>query len=143
MKQNPSRLKYKKNHKVSSLNLFLNEQKNFYPNQGILTLRSLENSKLTYNQIEACRKSIRRVLKKQGTILIRIFTNISVTKKSVASRMGKGKGAHYIWKAIVKKGQIICEVICPSIEKYNLSIKAFKSASSKLPFKTKIGFNYY
>jgi large subunit ribosomal protein L16 len=95
MKQNPSRLKYKKNHKPSSSNLYLSEQKNFNSTKGNLILKSLENGKLTYNQIEACRKTIRRILKKQGVVYLRVFTNVSITKKPVASRMGKGKGSHY------------------------------------------------
>ena len=96
MKQNPSKLKFKKNHKPSSSNLYLIQQKTFYPLKGFLALKSLENAKLTYKQIEACRKSVRRVLKKQGNVFLRVFTDISLTKKSVASRMGKGKGAHYV-----------------------------------------------
>jgi large subunit ribosomal protein L16 len=96
MKQNPSRLKYKKYQKISSSTLFLKENKNFFALKGQLVLKSLENYKLTYNQIEACRKSIRRMLKKQGSIFLRIFTNISVTKKPLATRMGKGKGSHNI-----------------------------------------------
>jgi len=95
MKQNPSRLKYKKNHKPSSSNLYLVEQKNFNMIKGNLMLKSSENGKLTYNQIEACRKTIRRVLKKQGIVYLRVFTNVSITKKPVASRMGKGKGSHF------------------------------------------------
>jgi large subunit ribosomal protein L16 len=94
MKQYPSRLKYRKNHRASKSILYLEETKNFFPNRGLISLKASENCKLTYNQIEACRKSIRRSLRKQGFIFLRIFTNISVTKKSLASRMGSGKGAH-------------------------------------------------
>lgn len=143
MKQNPSKLKFKKNHKPSIWNLYLKQHKTFFPLKGLLALQSLENGKLTYNQIEACRKSIRRVLKKQGIILLRVFTNISVTKKPVSTRMGKGKGSHHIWVSLIKKGQIICEILNPSIEKFNLSLKALNSAASKLPLKTKIVHNYY
>ena len=96
MKQYPSRLKFKKNHRPSSSTLYLNESKLFYPERGIMMLQSLENYKLTFNQLEACRKCIRRIVEKQGTVLIRVFTNISVTKKPVATRMGKGKGSHHI-----------------------------------------------
>ena len=79
MKQNPSKLKYKKNHKPSFSNLYLAEQKSFNSIKGNLILKSLENGKLTYNQIEACRKTIRRILKKQGKVYLRVFTNISIT----------------------------------------------------------------
>jgi large subunit ribosomal protein L16 len=94
MKQNPSVLKYKKNHRVSFSFFFLKEQKNFYLKKGVLALQTQEPGKLTYSQIEACRKSIRRNLKKQGTVYLRTFTSFSVTKKAIASRMGKGKGVH-------------------------------------------------
>jgi large subunit ribosomal protein L16 len=94
MKQNPSKLKFKKNHRPSSSNLYLTQQKTFHPIKGFLAIKSIENAKLTYNQIEACRKSIRRILKKRGNVFLRVFTDISLTKKSVASRMGKGKGSH-------------------------------------------------
>jgi large subunit ribosomal protein L16 len=96
MKQNPSKLKFKKNHRPSSSNLYLAQQKTFYPLKGTLALKSIENGKLTYNQIEACRKSIRRVLQKRGNIFLRVFTDISLTKKPVATRMGKGKGSHHV-----------------------------------------------
>lgn len=143
MKQNPSKLKFKKNHRPSSSNLYLKQQKTFHPLKGFLALKTLENSKLTYNQIEACRKSIRRVLKKRGNVFLRVFTDISLTKKSVASRMGKGKGAHNIWVCLIKKGQIICEISSLSVDIINSSLKALKAASSKLPVKTKIIYNFY
>jgi len=143
MKQYPSRIKYKKNHKPSFSNLYLTEQKNFSAIKGNLILVSIENSRLTYNQIEACRKTIRRILKKQGIVYLRVFTNISITKKPVASRMGKGKGSHHIWICLVKKGQVICEVICYLSQTLNLGLKALKSASSKLPFKTNVLLNHY
>jgi large subunit ribosomal protein L16 len=49
---------------------------------------------LTYKQIEAGRKTIRRTLSKKTKIIIRPFTNISLTKKGLGVRMGKGKGNH-------------------------------------------------
>src|SRR6185295_15233540 len=132
MKQYPSKLKYKKNHKPSSSNLYLAEHKNFNSIKGNLILKSVENGKLTYSQIEACRKTIRRILKKQGFVYLRVFTNVSITKKPIASRMGKGKGSHHSWICLIKKGQVICEVVCSLVNTLNLSFKALKSASSKL-----------
>ena len=143
MKQQPSRLKYKKYHKPSSSCLFLSEQKNITAIKGTLALKSLENKRLTYNQLEACRKSVRRVLKKNGLVFLRIFTYHSITKKPLASRMGKGKGSHHIWVAPIRKGQIICEVLTFFLEKINLGKKALKSGGSKLPIKTNITFNFY
>jgi len=143
MKQQPSRLKYKKYHKPSLSCLLLSEQKNVIPIKGQLALKSLENKRVTYNQLEACRKSIKRMLKKNGLVFIRIFTYHSITKKPLASRMGKGKGGHHIWIAPIKKGQIICEVIIFFLNKIDISKKALISGSTKLPFKTSVIFNMY
>jgi len=94
MKQYPSRLKFKKYHKVNSSFLKLKEQKRFVPLSGLYGLKALDCGKLTFKQIEAGRRAIRRTTKKLGKLTINAFTNHSVSKKPVASRMGKGKGAH-------------------------------------------------
>jgi len=143
MKQQPSRLKYKKYHKPSSSNLFLNEQKNIIPIKGQLALKALENKRINYNQLEACRKSVKRMLKKNGLVFLRIFTYHSITKKPLASRMGKGKGTHNIWIAPIKKGQIICEVIVFFLNKIDISKKALKSGGTKLPLRTSVILNLY
>lgn len=143
MKQQPSRLKYKKYHKPSSSSLFLNEQKNIIPIKGQLALKALENKRINYNQLEACRKSVKRMLKKDGLVFLRIFTYHSITKKPLASRMGKGKGTHNMWIAPIRKGQIICEVLVFFLNKINISKKALKSGGTKLPLKTSVVFNIY
>jgi len=135
MKQYPKKLKFKKYHRLAKSILFLNEQKIFYPLFGSFALRSLECGSLTYKQIEACRKSLKRNVDKKENIYLRAFTNFPVTKKSLGARMGKGKGNFSYWKCPIKAGQIICEVGCFS--EMN-AIKALKSASWRLPFKTKI-----
>jgi len=96
MKQNPSRLKFRKNHKVSSSFFSLVDKKNFYPKYGNFALQSLASGKLNLKQIEAGRKSIRRNVRKTGVVSIRLFTGKSVTAKSRGSRMGKGKGSHSV-----------------------------------------------
>jgi len=88
MKQNPSRLKYKKNHKPSSSNLYLAEQKNFSSIKGNLILKSLENGKLTYNQIEACRKTIRRILKKTRYSIFKSIYKCIYNKKTSSIKDG-------------------------------------------------------
>jgi ribosomal protein L16/L10AE len=54
--------------------------------------------------------------------------------------MGKGKGSHSHWIAIVKKGQVICELIS---DNYKKAYRALLEASSKLPVKVKITKNIY
>lgn len=135
MKQNPSRLKFRKNHKPSFSFFTLNDKKTFYPKYGTLALQSLSAGKLTLKQIEAGRKSIRRNVKKAGVVSIRIFTGRSVTMKALASRMGKGKGGHSFWMATVRKGQIIYEVAGIPVVR---GAKALSRAANKMPFRTRV-----
>ena len=140
MKQYPSNLKYKKNQKPSSSLLFLSDNKTFFSIKGNYLIKSAENSFLTYNQLESCRRSIKRKIRRQGQILIRLFTNISRTKKPLASRMGKGKGNHSYWECKVKSGQVICEVVCKN---HMLALLAVKEAAKKLPVKIIITTKFY
>lgn len=135
MKQQPSKLKFKKNHKTAFSFLVLKDQKNFLPIFGRFALKSLEAGKLTFQQMEAARKSIRRNVKKKGSLFIRVFTYKSVTRKPSAVRMGKGKGGHAFWMCPIRKGRILFELSSLSGA---TCLKAFKRASYKLPFRTKI-----
>lgn len=95
MKQSPSNLIYKKYHKPSFSFSHLLEQRRFYPIRGTYGLVSKEHGRLTFRQIEAGRRTIRRQMRKMGFVFIRVFTYVSLTKKALASRMGKGKGSPY------------------------------------------------
>lgn len=64
-----------------------------------------------------------------------MFTRVPVSKKPIASRMGKGKGGISYWIAPIKKGQILFEINCKSLD-YAAFI--LTKASTKLPIKTKI-----
>jgi ribosomal protein L16/L10AE len=66
MKQYPKMLKYKKNHKSASSYLYKTEEKEFYLSFGEYGLQSLESCKIKFQQIEACRKTIKRGVKKLG-----------------------------------------------------------------------------
>lgn len=94
MKQSPSNLKFKKYHRVSSSVFSLWDHKNFMPLKGFYGLKAMQSGKLKFIHIEAARRTLRRVTKKNGEIFINVFTRFSVTRKSSGSRMGKGKGAH-------------------------------------------------
>lgn len=134
MKQHPSSLKYRKYHKPGSIFLHAQEQKNFYPMQGTYALLSLQASRVNGKQIEAGRKSIRRSVHKSGKIFIRLFTNLSITKRAVGMRMGKGKGNHHVWVCAVRRGHVIYEL---KGIKHIHAMRALKLAGDKLPFKCK------
>ncbi len=68
MKQFPNNLKFKKYHKV---NIFFSktiEKKIFFPLDGEFGLQCLEPGKLTFKQIEACRRTIKRGLTKSDNL---------------------------------------------------------------------------
>ena len=135
MKQSPSNLKYKKYHKPSFSFSVLEEKKRFYPIRGQYGLVSKEYAKMTFRQIEAGRRTIRRQMKKMGFVFIRVFPYVSLTKKALASRMGKGKGSPYAWIAPIRAGQIIYELGGVAS---HISILALIKASNKMPMKTKV-----
>jgi len=91
MKQLPSYYFYKKCHKANYSYVKLLDRKNFFHLFGQYGLQSINYGKLTFKQIEACRRTIKRGLKKLGFLFIKVFTGIAVTKKSTATRMGKRK----------------------------------------------------
>ena len=68
MKQCPSFLKFKKSHKANYCYSFLLESKNFIPIYGEYAIQALEYGKLTFKQIEACRRTLRRGLKKKSNL---------------------------------------------------------------------------
>ena len=135
MKQYPNNLKYKKFHKPSSGFRYLLADRNFFPFYGRYAIVSTESGKLTFKQIEAGRKSLKRAVKRLGFLWIRVFTYVSLSKKPLATRMGKGKGSHSKWVCPIRKGQTIYEISGLSDLK---SYMVLCGAGSKLPVKTKI-----
>ena len=140
MKQYPSNLKYKKYQKLNLFNLQSLEVKKFLLNYGYIAIQSLESGKLKFKQIESCRRTLKRGLKKIGNLWIKLFTNVPIYKKSLASRMGKGKGNLAYWVAIVRRGTILFEI---SGINYKKALYVLKKSKSKLPIKTKIIKNIY
>jgi len=102
---------------------------------GDFGLKALEPHWITSRQIEACRVSLSRKMKRDGKVWIRIFPDKPVSKKPLETRMGKGKGAPEFWVAVVKPGRIMFEVSGVPKE---LAYEALKSCSYKLPIKTKV-----
>lgn len=89
---------------------------------------------ITSNQIEAARIAMTRYMKRGGRVWINIFPNLSLTKKPLETRQGKGKGNPEVWVAVVKEGKIMFEVGDVSEE---VAREALRLASHKLPIKTK------
>lgn len=87
----PQKLKFKKLHKIKRNHRSIERRSNLLK-FGVFGLQAAEYGKLTAKQIEAVRVLLRRGFKKQGNIKINVFPGISLTKKPVSARMGKGKG---------------------------------------------------
>ena len=75
-----------------------------------------------------------RYMKRGGKVWINIFPNLSLTKKPLETRQGKGKGNPEVWVAVVKEGKIMFEIGEVTEE---IAREALRLASHKLPIKCK------
>ena len=101
---------------------------------GTYGLMAKEGAWITSQQIEAARIAMTRYMKRGGKVWINIFPNLSLTKKPLETRQGKGKGNPEVWVAVVKKGKIMFEIAEVTEE---VAREALRLASHKLPIKTK------
>eukprot|EP00948_MAST-09A_sp_MAST-9A-sp1_P001686 g1686.t1 len=101
---------------------------------GDYGIKSLEPARICNHQIEACVRTMRRLLSKQGILTLRIFPHFSVTKKPLAVRMGKGKGSISTYVAKVSRGTMLFELA--NVDEIKAR-KVLLSAGNKLPVKVK------
>jgi large subunit ribosomal protein L16 len=128
--------KYKKPHgkvKLSGLGLKSSVR---VINFDIFAIKSLEYGKVTANQIESARRAVRKITKKSGKILIRIYPYLPLMKKPAEVRMGKGKGSKIrAWVYPVRPGKTILELAGVS---KTLAQSALLAAVEKLSLRCKI-----
>ena len=101
---------------------------------GTYGLMAKEGAWITSQQIEAARIAMTRYMKRGGKVWINIFPNLSLTKKPLETRQGKGKGNPEVWVAVVKEGKIMFEIGDVTEE---IAREALRLASHKLPIKCK------
>ena len=101
---------------------------------GSYGLMAKEGAWITANQIEAARIAMTRYMKRGGKVWINIFPNLSLTKKPLETRQGKGKGNPEVWVAVVKEGKIMFEI--NGVDEATAR-EALRLASHKLPIKCK------
>ena len=123
----PSRTKYRRVHRLPYDG---RAKGNTKVTQGEYGLMAKEGAWITSNQIEAARVAMTRYMKRGGKVFINIFPHMPLTKKSIGTRMGKGKGAVEAWVAVVKEGKIMFEV---SGVDEAVAREALRLASHKLP----------
>lgn len=127
----PKRVKYRKSQKGVIKGYAKKGTKIAFGHYGLV---ALDRGRVTSRQIEACRLTLTRFIKKGGKIWIRIFPDKPVTKKPAETRMGKGKGNPEFWVAIVKPGRILFELEGLPVEEAR---EAFRQVSHKLPIHTR------
>jgi len=66
MKQFPNKLKYKKYHKKNNYYLFHYNKKSYFLTFGEYGIQSLESGKIKFKEIESCRRTLKRGIKKLG-----------------------------------------------------------------------------
>ena len=106
-KQIPARVKYRKMHRGSRAGIAWKGSDVSFGEYG---LQALDRAWITTRQIEACRQTITRKMKRRGKVWIRIFPHKSYTKKPLEVRMGKGKAAVEGWVAVVRPANMLFEI---------------------------------
>jgi len=104
-------------------------------NFGSYGLKALEPERVTARQIEAARRAITRQMKRAGSVWIRIFPDLPVSKKPTEVRMGKGKGSPEFWAARVKPGKIMFDIDGVGEE---TAREALRLGAAKLPIRTRV-----
>jgi len=103
----PRKMKYRKSQRGSRAG---NANRGTKLSFGDYGLQTLDRGWIKNNQIEACRVTINRYLKRKGKVWIRIFPHKPTTSRPPETRMGKGKGAPEHWVAVVRPGLMLFEV---------------------------------
>ncbi|CAN0405645.1 unnamed protein product [Ascophyllum nodosum] len=130
----PKKTKYRKYFKPRTLpkilakTLKLNELNCF-------ALMPIQSGYINGQQIEAARQNIRRKIKREGKLEIPILTDIPISRKPTAARMGKGKGKVNNWVTSLPAGKPLFLLYGINEE---VGLPALKSGANKLPLKIKI-----
>ena len=127
----PKRTKYRRPHSLHYDGVSRGNTELHFGDYGLM---AMEGDWITQNQIEAARVAMNRYMKRGGKVWINIFPHLSLTKKPLETRQGKGKGAHDSWVAVVKEGKVMFEVGEVSEE---IAREALRLAMHKLPIKCK------
>lgn len=127
----PARTKWRKHHKGR---VYGYASRGTEVSFGKFGLQGLQPVRMTAAQIESARRAITRKIRRTGRLIVRVFPDISVSKKPAEVRMGKGKGAHEQWVARVKANRMLFELDGVSAE---LAKEAFSLAADKLPIRTR------
>lgn len=127
----PKRTKFRKSHRG---NRGGNAQRGTDVSFGDFGLQALGRGWMSNRQIEACRISINRYLKRKGKVWIRVFPHKSITARPPETRMGKGKGPVEGWVAVIRPGMVLFEIAGVTESQAR---EALRLASNKLAIRTR------
>lgn len=132
----PQNFKYKKTfrpHITSKKKISFSKNVTF--SYGTFGFKALEAGWLTSKNLETIRKVLNKHLKKNGSYILKIFPNYTITKKPLEVRMGKGKGNVDTWVFPIKIGTIFIEIKDVS---YSKVLELFQICQNKLSIKIKL-----
>ena len=127
----PKRTKYRRPHRLRYDGVAKGNTELHFGEYGLM---AMEGAWITQQQIEAARIAMTRYMKRGGRVWINIFPDLSLTKKPLETRQGKGKGNPEVWVAVVKEGKIMFEI--GEVDEATAR-EALRLASHKLPIKCK------
>ena len=127
----PKRTKYRKPHRLTYDGHAKGNTELHFGEYGLM---AKEGNYVSARQIEAARIAMTRYMKRGGKVWINIFPDLSLTKKPLETRQGKGKGNPEVWVAVVKEGKVMFEV--GGVDEATAR-EALRLASHKLPIKCK------
>jgi len=127
----PKRTKFRRPHRLRYDGIARGNRELHFGDYGLM---AMAGAWITEQQIEAARVAMTRYMKRGGKVYINIFPHLSLTKKPLETRQGKGKGAPESWVAVVKTGKIMFEVEGVTEE---VAREALRLAMHKLPIKCK------
>lgn len=111
----------------------VNRKKLYFGSYGLI---SLETSRVDSQVFKSLIDIVKRKIKsKKGKFWFYLNSSIPVSQIPIGTRMGKGKGNISKYVAFVRKGQTVCEL---NLSNSKDAFDILKTASSKLPIKTKV-----
>lgn len=131
-------IKYKKYHKgcikdVTATRIFC------CPDVPVTEIIVKEPLRITTRHLNSIKRTVRRLIKKQGRLNRLLLNFWPITAKPAQIRMGKGKGATSYWAGRVKSGSVVASFINL---KMKISDKVLRVAATKVPGRTNIVNNF-
>jgi large subunit ribosomal protein L16 len=127
----PKRTKFRKPHRVSYEGRSKAGRAIVFGEYGLV---AETGAYVSNRQIESARIAMTRHMRRGGSVWIKIFPHLAITKKPLEVRMGSGKGAPEGWVAVVSPGRILFEIGGVDEE---TAREALRLAAHKLPVKAR------